>query len=457
MAVSISQVRFEHHRQAIGIAEAEPRISWRFEGDARDWTQQFYEVEIKHSKDLPLQTYKVESPNSVLVPWPGHPLISGQSATVRVRVFDHYGEGSKWSDPAVVETGLLNREDWTCFLITPSQQRDVSTPKQPVIFRRTFSVSASIQTARLYITAHGVYEAHLNGTRIGDHVFGPGWTSYAHRLAYQTFDVTELLQPGLNVLSAEVGEGWFCGRLGFSGGKSNIWGDTIGLIAKLVLSLPDGTETVINTDSQWKSSTGALVTSELYDGEVCDLSLEQKGWQDAEFDDSFWPKVNTLSLPAAELVSPDGPPVRKIEELKAISYFKTPSGKTVVDFGQNIVGWVRMYLSGPKGHIIKLLFTEVLENGEAAERPLRDCKATDTIIMAGEHCIWEPKFTFHGFRYVQVDGLVGDEENILEHMTAVVLHTDMEQTGWFDCSNPLLNQLHSKYNLSNIAFNWNTN
>ena len=445
MAIRIGRVQFEHHQESIGIGESKPRISWRFKGDARNWTQRSYELEIQQSETL--QIYNVTSSESVLVPWPGKPLGSGELATVRVRVFGGEQETvSPWSEHVIVEAGLLHRNDWSSSLIAAGQPCDISAPKQPVLFRRTFNLKAGVLKARVYITAQGVYEAHLNGKRIGDHILAPGWTSYTHRLAYQTFDVTELLQLGENVLSAQVGEGWFCGRLGFLGGKKNIWGDTIGLVAQLHIQTSDGQETVINSDSEWTSSTGSLITSELYDGEVCDLNLGQKGWQTQGqgFDDSSWANAKTLPLPMATLVAPDGPPVRQTQEIEAISAFKSPSGKTIVDFGQNLVGWVRINLSGPRGNVIRLLFTEVLEDKEVATRPLRDCKATDTITLSGEDCVWEPKFTFHGFRYVQLDGMLSNVDSFdLKTVTAIVVHTDMEQTGWFDCSNSLLNQLHS--------------
>lgn len=245
------------------------------------------------------------------------------------------------------------------------------------------------------------------------------------------------------MITAQVAEGWFCGRLGFLGGRRNVWGDTIGLVAKLVIQTA-GETIVINSDAEWKYSTGSLTSSEIYDGEVCDLNLEPIGWQLPDFEDATWSKVKTLPLPSSELVAPDGPPVRKIEEIKAVSILSTPSGKTVVDFGQNLVGWVRLSLRGPKGTVIKLLFTEVLENGEVSTRPLRDCKATDTITLSGVSQDWEPKFTFHGFRYLQVDGWQEVSGFDISFATAIVVHTDMEPTGWFDCSNALLNQLHRK-------------
>ncbi|KAL3496920.1 bacterial alpha-L-rhamnosidase-domain-containing protein [Aspergillus germanicus] len=471
MSVRISRLQFEHHRaNALGIGEVRPRISWRFAGSANAWVQSAYELEITRLRpSLPsapataqpqLQTYSVESSESRLVPWEGEDLTSGETASVRVRAFSlQTPNETDWSEAVLVEPGLLSREVWEpCSLITapstaksiPEGENTLSQPKQPLLLRRSFTLpNHRISRARVYITAQGIYEAHLNGQRIGDHVLAPGWTSYAHHLAHQTFDVTDLLiAGGENVLSAQVAEGWFAGRLGFLGGNRDIWGGTLGLVAKVAVEYEDSSSeqggiprTVICTDAKWKVSTASLVTSEIYDGEVCDLNREPKGWQQRGFDDSAWEAVRVLPLPSStKLVSPTGPPVRKIEELPAKEIITSPSGRTIVDFGQNLVGWVRVRLSGPRGIVVTLQHGEVLENGEVAVRPLRECKARDQIVLSGEDQEWEPKFTFHGFRYVDISGLSGVT---LGTATAVVVHTDMEQTGWFECSNPLLNQLHN--------------
>lgn len=466
MSVAIERLQIEHHREATGIGESKPRLSWRFKGDAKNWIQTAYEVEITSfdKQSLSPKIYRAASSESILVPWPGQELRSCESASVRVRSFGcshdssslDQGEvkGTRWSKSVSVEAGFLNREDWNgCSLITAAGNVDITLPRQPVLFRRSFELQQETTRARIFITAQGVYEAHLNGVRVGDHVLAPGWTSYKHHLAYQTFDVTSLLKVGENVLAVQVAEGWYCGRLGFLGGARNIWGTTMGLMAKMIIETPSGATTVITTDSDWKSSTGSLITSEIYDGEICDLSLEPRGWLSPGFSGtSSWTTVKCLPLPSAKLVSPQGPPVKRIEELKAIELLKTPSGKLVVDFGQNIVGWVRLELTGSKGSIIKLQFVEVLDQGEVATRPLRICKASDTIILSGEPQIWEPKFTFHGFRYVQVEGWPEDGKPFdLQTATAIVVHTDMERTGSFECSNPLLNQLH-RMSASNNLF-----
>jgi len=229
---------------------------------------------------------------------------------------------------------------------------------RPALFRKIFELSRKVQKARLYITAQGVYEAHINGHRVSDHILAPGWTSYKHHLNYQTFDVTSLMQSKEQVLAVEVGEGWFCTRLGFNGGKRCHYGDRLALLAQLEVIFEDGEILIINSDDSWKTSVGPIISSEIYDGEVYDAFLMAKGWNKSSFDDSGWMGVEQLDFPTAKLVAPKGPPVRKIETLKAKRVLKSPKGKTIVDFGQNIVGWVHVRVSGSKGDKIVLTHTE---------------------------------------------------------------------------------------------------
>lgn len=184
---------------------------------------------------------------------------------------------TRWSEPVHVELAV-RPADWTASLIEPTKEIDPSTPKTPILFRHEFDMKqAPIRQARLYITAHGVYVAEINGQNVGTHVLAPGWTSYGHRLTYQTFDVSNILKPGPNAICATVGAGWYCGRLGFGGGTPNIWGDRVGLSAQLIIQYQDGTQGTVVTDDKWKWSTGSITSSELYDGEECDLRLDPKG------------------------------------------------------------------------------------------------------------------------------------------------------------------------------------
>lgn len=445
MSVSLSQISFEHHREALGIAESQPRISWRFEGNVVNWEQRSYDLEIERDPEGVPRVYNVDSADSIYVPWPGEALGSAESAHVRVRAHGLEGQPSTdWSDWASVETGLLSTEDWGHAVpIAAARETEVDAPKRPVHFRNDFAIEGNISSARLYITALGVYEAEINGKRVGDRVLAPGWQSYNYRHVYDTYDVTELVNSGDNAIGAIVGEGWYSGRLGFGGGARNIYGDTLGLLALLVVTTEDGEKHSVATTDDWHASLGPIITSEIYDGEKYDARLElDDGWSSPGYDSSEWMTVEQLPPLKGALVPADGPPVRKLEEVRPVSIHVSPSGKTIVDFGQVLVGWLRLNVSGQAGTNISLHHAEVLEDEELSLRPLRNASAADTLILADDKPkIWEPRFTFHGFRYAQVDGV--DPSSLEDSVTAIVVHSDMEQTGWFECSNPLLNKFHS--------------
>ncbi|GAP93086.2 putative extracellular glycosyl hydrolase family 78 protein [Rosellinia necatrix] len=447
--ISIAQVSFEHHRTAFGIGEAKPRISWQFEGDAVNWTQSGYSIEVSRPGGE-ADVFDFTSSDSVLVDWPTVALSSAESALVRVRAYggSNGGDGvdTDWSDAAPVETGLLADGDWTGVqMIAANRTTEQNAPHQPILLRKQFDLNSTISSARLYITAYGLYEAFINGDRVGDIVLAPGWQSYDHRLVYDTYDVTKLLQSGSNAIGIQVGEGWYAGRIGFDTSR-NVWGDTIGAFAQLVVTDANGNKNIIPTDLTWSASTGALITSEIYDGEYYDATQDQPGWATVDFtppENATWIGVKTLKSPLGQLSAPDGPPIRRQEDIQLQDIITTPSGATVLDFGQNLVGWLRVKVAGPAGTKIKLTHVEVLENGEIATAPLRSATQADYLILSGEGTqTWEPTFTYHGFRFVQVDGWPTEQTPLDGNaVVAVVVHSDMQQTGTFETSDSLLNKL----------------
>jgi alpha-L-rhamnosidase len=439
---SIAEIRFEHHCDALGIGTAEPRLSWIVATQASGWRQAGYEIEAYNTDNgLRDQTGRIESDQSVLVPWPFAPLASRERRSIRVRAWGTDGQASAWSSLTPVEAGLLHSDDWTARFVTPDWDEGTATPQPSPLLRREFDVRAGVTHARLYVTALGVYEAQINGRTVADHVLDPGWTSYNHRLRYQTFDVTDLLREGPNAIGAMLGEGWFRGRLGFGGGRRNIYGDRIALLAQLEIAYADGTTDRIVTDESWRAARGPIVVSGIYDGETYDARLERHGWSTLGHDDGDWAGVRALDRDLSTLVAPSGPPVRRTEEVAPIAISTSPSGRTIVDFGQNLVGWVKLTVQGEEGQTITLRHAEVLENGELGTRPLRHAEATDRYTLRGDGVeTWEPRFTFHGFRYAEVNGWPGDLR--ADDLRAVVVHSDMERTGWFECSDPLINRLH---------------
>lgn len=308
-------------------------------------------------------------------------------------------------------------------------------------FRREFTVDEDLVKATLLVTALGIVDPYVNGNRVGDDVLSPGWTSYRHRLMVSSHDVTDLLHVGTNAVGAIVGEGWAVGRLGWEG-ASKMYADRPALFLQLVLDYTNRTD-VIDADDSFRVGTGAVLANSIYDGETFDARLEPTGWAEPGFDDTHWTAAEHFQWDQNTLQTPTAPPIRRIEELTPATILTSPSGKTIVDFGQNISGWVRLNVTGEPGHEITIRHAEILTpDGELETETNRTAEATDRYILRGGGIeTWEPRFTFHGFRYAQIDGW--PTELVPAAITAVVVHSDMVRTGWFETSNPLLTQLHS--------------
>lgn len=437
-------VRIEHLHETLGIGTAQPRLSWIIETEYPGWLQTGYEIEAyDQDGNLRGQTGKVDANQSVLVAWPFAPLGSRERLTVRVRVWGNAGTVSDWSESIALETGLLSVADWSARFISPTWDEDTSKSNPSPYLRREFELRAGIKSARLYISALGLYEAQLNGQVVGDLVLSPGWTVYDVRLRYQTFDVTTMLREGKNVIGAVLGDGWFRGRIGFGGGKRNIYGEHLAFLAQLEVKYIDGSSEIISTDESpaWRAATGPILMNSLYDGETYDARLEHSGWTMPGFDDSAWSEVRSVDWDLRTLEAPLGPPVRRVERVEPVSITTSPSGQTIVDFGQNLAGRLSIHVKGSAGHTVTLRHAEVLEHGELGTRPLRFAEATDRYTLRGEDTeIWEPRFTFHGFRYVEVSDWPGELNP--QDLTAIAVHSDLERTGWLETSDALLNQLH---------------
>ena len=440
MAITAVDLAAEHRGAGPFAASAAPRLSWRTATAVPGWYQAAYEIEI--TGDVEHRTGPVSSADSVLVPWPAAPLASRQSVQCRVRVTGADGVTSDWSEPLAIHAPLLRAADWSAQFISPAGASAAVESEPCPYFRREFSLERPCRRAVLSVTALGVYQVEINGRRVGDEELAPGWTSYRHRLRFASHDVTELLRAGGNAIGAVVGDGWARGRLGF-GGSRNVYTERPALLAQLEMVLEDGSVQVVGTGPEWQCSDGPLRGADLYDGETYDARLELGGWSQPGYDAGGWRPVETLEHDFATLTPAAGPPVRAVQEVAPVSIGRAPSGETLVDFGQNLVGRVRIRLPGAApGAAVTIRHAEVLEGGELGVRPLRSAQATDRYLArgGGEEDVWEPRFTFHGFRYAGVSGWPGELQP--EQITAVVLHSDMPRTGWFECSEPQLNQLH---------------
>ena len=440
--VTVWRLQVEHLRETLGVGAACPRLSWLVKTDARNWQQAAYEIEcLGAGGQVRARTGRAESGQSVLLRWPFEPLHSRERVSVLARVWGKDGSVSGWSEPVVMEMGLLQAADWSARFISPAWDEDTAQSNPAPHLRREFAVRGGLKSARLYITALGLYEAQINGSVVGDHVLAPGWTPYDRHLRYQTFDVTGMLKLGPNAIGAILGDGWFRGRIGSEGGRRNTWGDRLALLAQLEIQYADGSRERIVTDESWCAATGPLLKNSIYDGETYDARLERPGWSSPGFDEAGWGGVREVAWDMQALAAPIGPPVRRTERIVPISIARSPSGRTLVDFGQNLVGRLAISVAGPAGQTVTLRHAEVLEKGELCTRPLRLAEATDRYVLRGNGVeTWEPRFTYHGFRYAEVENWPGDLRP--EDVCAVVLHSDMERTGWFECSDPLLDRLH---------------
>jgi alpha-L-rhamnosidase len=430
-AVAPSAPRFEHRTDrgpVLGIATVTPRLSWTVADADPGYVQRAYEVEITRAGRAEL--HAVESAEQVLVDWPAPPLRSREAASVRVRVRDE--TWSAWSDAAVVEAGLLHAAEWRARFVSPVDLGGLDQPA-PLI-SGTLDVAGTVASARLHATAHGVYSPMLNGVPVGDEVLAPGWTAYDSRLRTQVYDVTDLVRTGRNDLDVLLGNGWYRGHLAFNGRRA-IYGDRLALLAQLEVTTTTGETHVLATDASWTARESGILADDLYDGQVTDLRRQHDGTHSTN------PRVEVVEGDLSGLVAADGPPIRRTESIPATAVWQSPNGRTLVDFGQNLVGWVRLRVGDlPPGTEVTVRHAEVLENDELGTRPLRAAKATDTWFVAGDpEERLEPCFTFHGFRYAEVSGVPGLTTEDLE---AVVVGSDLPRTGWFASSDPLLDRFH---------------
>ncbi|WP_448635592.1 family 78 glycoside hydrolase catalytic domain [Pedobacter panaciterrae] len=441
--LSVNDLKVEHLKNPLAIETPKPRFSWKIISTVKNTLQSSYEIRVGTSKasvnagkDL-VWKGSTTGDQSVLIEYAGSELQSKKRYYWQVRVKDNHGNTSAWSEPGLFQMGIAPT-DWTAKWITVAGKD--SSARSP-LFRKEFSLQKKVKSAIAYITAKGLYEANINGQRVSDTYFAPGWTSYKDHLQYQVYDITAALKSGANVLGVSLGNGWYKGRIGF-GNQHNFYGDTRGLLMQVEVEYTDGTKESINTDESWKYTYGPIMASDIYDGEIYDARMEIAGWNNTGFkEDAAWTAVGTMEKGTEKLVAMSGPPVRKHEQFKALKVFKTPAGETVVDFGQNLVGWVMLKAKGAAGTKITLSHAEVLtKEGNFYTVNLRSAKAQDTYILKeNTEQVFEPHFTFQGFRYVKVEGYPGELKT--EDLTAVAVYSDMETTGKFSTSNAMLNQL----------------
>jgi alpha-L-rhamnosidase len=444
--LKVQQLLTENRPDPIGLDIKQPRFSWQLVSDKRNTMQTAYELRVgtdrsglTKGRNLVWNTGKLSSDQSVHVPYKGAPLEPDKNYYWQVRVWDNNGKTSAWSEPAVWHTAFFQPSDWKASWIEPGFEEDSLRRPSP-LFRKQFSSNKNVRSATAYITAHGIYEAFINGKRVGNDYLTPGWTSYNKRLQYQVYDVTDLVKTGANAVGVMLGSGWYRGFIGFTNQK-NYYGKDIALLFQLNIQYTDGSKESVISDGSWKSSTAAVRGSELYHGEHYDARLEKSGWTTANFNDGDWSGVKVADHSKDVLIATYNEPIKKQEVFNAIKIFKTPKNEQVIDFGQNLVGWVQLKVNGSAGDTVFVSHAEILDkHGNFYTENLRAAHARDTFILrGGGEETFEPKFTFHGFRFVKMEGL--KQAPTPQSVKAIALYSDMKKTGSFTSSHPLINQL----------------
>lgn len=450
---NISGLRVEHLEAPVGIDVASPRFSWKLTADRRGEYQSAYRILVASSEDDlnrgrgdVWDSGRVNSKDSTLIPYAGPALESARRYFWQVEAWNrdasaHAAASAFW------ETGLIDPQRWKAKWIGLDNDALVSeldsSAKPSPFLRREFSIARSIRRARLYATALGVYELQLNGNRVGSDLLTPGWTDYHVRLQYQTHDVTELLREGDNAIGAVLGDGWYAGTIGWEAKRNHYGPYPLRLLAQLEIDYSDGTKDIVVTDGAWRGSSGPIRTSDLLMGETYDARLMHDGWSEVGFDDSSWVGASVLTPPGATLVGQHSPAIHRTQEIVPAARTEPAPGVYVFDIGQNVVGRVRLHIRAESGTRVTLRHAEMLQpNGHLYLDNLRTAAATDTYITRGQGLeVYEPRFTFHGFRYVELTGY--PEEPPLDAVTAVVIHSDTPVSGTFETSHPGLNQLQS--------------
>lgn len=445
--VEIIRPRVEYQTDPIGIDALQPRFSWVLKANTRNVKQIAYEIRVSNVPDklkngdpLLWTTKKVPSEESNQVVYEGPSLESAKRYYWTVRIWDNHGHVTDWAPVSFWETGLLKSSDWKASWIEPQMSADVKAVQPCPLIRKSFKLNKAVRSARLYITAHGLYDLEVNGKKPSDWLFTPGWTSYTKHLQYQTYDLTKLIGKGHNAIGITLGNGWYIGELGWNDAR-NLYGSQIGVLAQLSVEYADGSTTQIVTDESWKYYNSPILMSEIYHGENYDARLEIPDWSSPSFEETGWKPVLVKEYNKDNLAAQSGPPVRRIARLTPVDIFVAPNGDTLLDMGQNMVGWVQLKVNGNPGQKITLRHAEVLDNsGNIYFTNLRAAKQTIEYTLKGRGKeVYEPHFTFQGFRYVKISGFEKMPEK--DDLAGIVVSSDMEPAGEFSCSDTLINQL----------------
>ncbi len=412
-------LRCEYLENPMGIDVKKPRFSWFLEHSERGQVQTAFQTLLSSDSSFEnadiWDSGKVISDQSLHVEYEGKPLESNRTYYWKVRYWDKEDVPSPYSRAARFDTALFNSEDWEGEWIGGKNQ-----------MRKEFSISGKVKRGRAFICGLGYYELRLNGKKVGNNVLDPGFTTYEKRILYSAYDITARLKEGKNAVGVMLGKGWSAPRL---------------LMLQIYIELEEGETISVYSDSSWKQTDGPIIEDSLYNGEIYDARLETPGWDSPGFDDSSWMQVETGMVPKGVLSAQMVQPIQVVDTIVPLELSNPKPGVYVYDMGQNFSGWVRLKVSGPRGTEIRLRHAELLyEDGMINQENLRSARAEDVYILKGDgEETYEPRFTYHGFRYMELTGYPGVPT--METIRGKVVHSAVKQYGNFSCSNPLLNQL----------------
>ena len=449
------RLRCEYLENPLGIDGLPPRLSWWLDDDRPAEIQTGYHIlAARRPEQLDADvgdlwdSGRVESFATTQIVYAGRALTSRQRVWWKVRSFDSDGIGTPWSRIAFFEVGLIEPDDWRARWIAAPLMGGKRTPVQVPALRRSFEIPKAIQTARLYITALGVYDVEINGVRAIDVELAPGWTDFAKRARYQAYDVTRFLRQGENVVGVLLGDGWYCGALGPSDRQQ--YGDKPALLAQLDITLDDGTALRFGTDELWKWQRSQILYSDVMHGESVDARQRLGAWSAPGYDPTGWAPVDVLPRKELRLNATMQPPIRVIDRLEAVGaeprrrMGEQGQLRLIYDLGQNVVGRVRLQLRAPRGTLVQIRYAERLDEcGELYVANGSRAGAADLYTCGGDPDgeIFEPRFVLHGFQFVEVCGRLNAAD--VEAVTAIVLGSALTQIGEFQCDHPLLNRLQS--------------
>lgn len=453
--VKINKLTCEYKKNPLGIDIVSPRLSWIIETDRRKWLQSAYRVLVASSAenlnnnngDL-WDSGKVASDKTSQIVYQGASLKSEMQCFWKVCVWDEQANQSDYSESALWTMGLLQKQDFKADWIgydkwQQDEKDEESIQVRPASYlRKEFDTAKKITRATVYSSALGLYELLINGQKVGDDYFAPGWTDYNIRVYYNTYDVTDLLDEGANAVGAILAEGWYSGYIGFQKRRQQ-YGPSPRLYVQLQIEYEDGSKQIICSDDTWKASFGPITEADILMGQTCDARKEMPGWDKTGFNYTDWSSVDVSKKPDFKFESYPGVTVKKMEELKTVEVTQPTPGKYVFDLGQNFSGVVRLKVKGSVGDKIVLKYAEILqEDKNVYTDNLRSAKCTDTYILKDDSAQqWMAQFTYHGFRYVEVSGL--KEKPAAETITGIVMYSDTPPAGSFECSNDMVNQLYS--------------